>query len=76
MPGKLVCGIENLAGDVRPLAVARSLSERLGLRLVTVHVTEPGADPVAEAAARRWRSRRRTPTSRSPPMPSSSTATR
>jgi len=53
MPGQLVCGIENLAGDVRPLAVARSLSERLGLRLVTVHVTEPGADPVAEAAARR-----------------------
>jgi nucleotide-binding universal stress UspA family protein len=53
MPGTLVCGIEDLAGDVRPLAVARGLSERLGLRLVAVHVAEPGADPAAEASAGR-----------------------
>jgi nucleotide-binding universal stress UspA family protein len=53
MPGTLVCGIEELAGDVRPLSVARGLSERLGLRLVAIHVAEPGADPAAEASARR-----------------------
>jgi nucleotide-binding universal stress UspA family protein len=53
MPGSLVCGIEELASDVRALAVARGLGERLGLRLVAVHVAELDADPAQEAAASR-----------------------
>ena len=53
MPGALVCGIEALDEDVRALAVARGLSERLGLGLVAVHVVENGAEPREAAAGRR-----------------------
>jgi len=53
VPGALVCGIEALDADVRALAVARGLSERLGLRLVTVHVVDRLAKPQEAAAGRR-----------------------
>jgi nucleotide-binding universal stress UspA family protein len=53
MPGKVVCGLEDLAGDVRTLSVARGLSERLALQLVAVHVTEARSDPAEEASLTR-----------------------
>jgi nucleotide-binding universal stress UspA family protein len=51
--GTLVCAVNEVGAGLEALEVAGELSDRLGLRLVLLFVTETGADPAAIASEER-----------------------